>query len=174
MTELEMPPLVHDFGDRPVQLRALLALWDTSVEMLLDRLDGVTDEEWTWQPAPSLRSLSWSAIHLGELGTLRSDWTTGSHSLQRGDLTWPETAAEGVAAMRAGLDAWRGTLAQVDDDDLDTVGRSSFPDGLDPQLPLIDIAWWNTRELIHHGADMATVRDLYAATSPDDRQIGTP
>jgi hypothetical protein len=112
MTESEMPPLVHDFGDRPVQLRALLALWDTSVEMLLDRLDGVTDEEWTWQPAPSLRSLSWSAIHLGELGTLRSDWTTGSHSLQRGDLT-------------------------------------------------------------HHGADMATVRDLYAAASPNDRQIGT-
>src|ERR1700712_4175258 len=164
MADFEMPPLVHDFDDRPVQLRALLALWDTSVEMLLERLEGVTDEEWTWQPAATLRSLAWTAIHLGELGTLRADWTTGSHSLQRTDLTWPETAVEGVAAMRAGLDAWRATLAEVDDEDLDTVGRSSFPDGLDPHLPLIDIVWWNPRELIHHGADMATVRDLYAAS----------
>jgi hypothetical protein len=162
MSDPGMPPLVHDFTDHPVQLRPLLALWDTSAEMLLERLEGVTDEEWTWQPAPTLRSLSWTAIHLGELGTLRSDWTTGSHSLRREDLTWPETATEGMAAMKVGLDAWRGTLGEVDDEDLDTVGRSAFPDGLDPQLPLIDIAWWNTRELIHHGADMATVRDMYA------------
>jgi hypothetical protein len=163
MSDPGAPPLVHDYADHPVQLRALLALWDTSVAMLLDRLEGVSDDEWTWQSHPSLRSLWWTGKHLGELGTLRSDWTTGSHSLRREDLTWPETATEGVAAMKAGLDAWRGTLGQVDDEDLDTVGRSAFPDGLDPQLPLIDIVWWNTRELIHHGADMATVRDLYAA-----------
>jgi hypothetical protein len=102
MSDPEMPPLVHDFTDHPVQLRALLALWDTSVAMLLERLDGVTDEEWTWRPPPTMRSLTWTAIHLGELGRLRSDWTTGSHSLRQEDL-------------------------------------------------------------IHHGADMATVRDLYAA-----------
>ena len=168
MSDSEMPPLVRDFADRPVQLRALLALWDTSVAMLLERLEGVGDAEWTWQPAPSLRSLSWTAIHLGELGTLRSDWTTGSHSLRHTDLTWPETAVEGVAAMKAGLDAWRATLGQVDDAHLDRVGGSAFPDGLDTGLPLIDICWWNTRELIHHGADMATVRDLYATTTSEN------
>src|SRR3978361_1366608 len=123
MSDFAMPPLVHDFADRPVQLRALLALWDTSVEMLLERLEGVTDEEGTWQPAATLRSLAWTAIHLGELGTLRADWTTGSHSLQRTDLTWPETAVEGVAAMRAGLDAWRAPPAQGDDQALATAGR---------------------------------------------------
>lgn len=174
MSDFAMPPLVHDFADRPVQLRALLALWDTSVAMLLERLEGVTDEEWTWEPGPTLRSLSWSAIHLGELGRLRSDWTTGSHSLRREDLTWPTTAAQGVVAMREGLDAWRGTLGQVDDELLDIVGGSSFPEGLDPQLPLIDIAWWNTRELIHHGADMATVRDLYSATTTSTSPTGAP
>src|SRR3978361_424891 len=115
MSDFAMPPLVHDFADRPVQLRALLALWDTSVEMLLERLEGVTDEEWTWQPAAPLpplprrpdaprRSPAWTAVHLGELGPLRSDWTTGSHSLQRTDLSWPETAVEGMAGMRARAD----------------------------------------------------------------------
>jgi hypothetical protein len=163
MTDPEAPPLVHDYADHPVQLRALLALWDTSVAMLLERLDGVGDAEWAWQPGPGLRSLAWTAEHVRDLGLLRSDWTTGSHSLRREDLTWPSAAAEGLAAMREGLDAWRDTLGRVDDADLDQVGRSAFPDGLDPHLPLIDIAWWNTRELIHHGSDMATVRDLYAA-----------
>ena len=34
---------------------------------------------------------------------------------------------------------------------------------MDPDLPFVDIAWWMNRELIAHGSDIATVRDLYAA-----------
>ena len=30
-------------------------------------------------------------------------------------------------------------------------------------LPFVDIVWWLNRELIAHGSDIATVRDLYAA-----------
>jgi hypothetical protein len=180
------PRLVRDYADRPERLRPLLALWDTSVDELFDRLDGVDDREWTWEPAagaftvrrdgagwrrdepggfggpPSVRALAWTAGHLAEMGLLRADWTTGSHSVQPDDLVWPGAAREGVAFLRQGLDAWRATLAQVDDTDLDTVGRSAFPHGLDPHLPLVDIAWWNTRELVHHAADLMTVRDLYA------------
>jgi hypothetical protein len=29
------------------------------------------------------------------------------------------------------------------DADLDVVGRCAFPLGLDPQLPLLDIVYWN-------------------------------
>ena len=47
--------------------------------------------------------------------------------------------------------------------DAETIGRSQFPDGLDRELPLIDIVWWQNRELIHHGAEMACLRDLFAA-----------
>ena len=163
--DVPSPSLVHDYGDRPVQLRALLALWDTSTAMMWERLDGIGDHEWTWEagPWPALRPLAWSAHHLGALGQLRSDWTTGEHRLGLDDLPTPtSTSAEGLQFLREGLEAWRDTLDRVDDQDLDTVGRSAFPDGLDPHLPLIDIAWWNTRELIHHVADMSTVRDLYA------------
>lgn len=49
------------------------------------------------------------------------------------------------------------------DQDAETIGRSQFPDGLDRELPLMDIVWWQNRELIHHGAEMACLRDLYAA-----------
>jgi hypothetical protein len=39
----------------------------------------------------------------------------------------------------------------------------SVPDGLERELSLIDIVWWQIRDLIHHGAEMAYLRDLYAA-----------
>ncbi len=45
------------------------------------------------------------------------------------------------------------------------VGYSAFPHGMDPDLPFVDIVWWMNRELIHHRADIALVRDLYAHRS---------
>ena len=52
------------------------------------------------------------------------------------------------------------------DTDLDTVGRSSYPGGLGPTLPLLDIVWWVNKELIEHAAEIWFVRDLYAALYP--------
>jgi hypothetical protein len=72
-------------------------------------------------------------------------------------------AAEGLAFARQGLDAWRDGLAQMTDTDLDTVGRSAYPGGLDPTLPLIDIVWWVSKELLFHAGEAWFVRDLYAA-----------
>ena len=42
------------------------------------------------------------------------------------------------------------------------VGYSTYPVGMDPDLPFVDIVWWLNRELIAHGADIGTVRDLYS------------
>lgn len=50
-----------------------------------------------------------------------------------------------------------------DDDALDQVGRSSYPDGSDPENALIDVVWWVNQELLHHGAEIALLRDLYRA-----------
>ncbi len=44
------------------------------------------------------------------------------------------------------------------------MGRSAYPDGLDPELPLIEIVWWVAKELIWYSAEVWFVRDLYAAT----------
>jgi hypothetical protein len=68
--------------------------------------------------------------------------------------------------MNEGIRRWRDGLAQMTDEDASTVGRSQYPDGLDRELPLIDIVWWQNRELIHHGAEMAVLRDLYQARKP--------
>lgn len=38
-------------------LNPLLAQWDTSVQMLFARLDGLTDDEYRWRPTPGAADL---------------------------------------------------------------------------------------------------------------------
>lgn len=169
------------------RLAPLLAQLDTSWEMLAERLEGVTDDEFLWEPAPgaftvrrdgeawvrderepkkgfgSVRTIAWLTGHVGEGCLLRAEYTTGDHRLTERDVQWPGTAAEGLAFMNDGIRAWRDGLATLTDEDALTVGRSQYPGGLDRDLRLIDIVWWQNRELIHHGAEMAVLRDLYGA-----------
>ncbi len=101
--------------------------------------------------------------HLGAGVGERADWLTGSHSKTTADFRWPGTAAEGIDFMHEGLSAWRDGLATMTDTDLDTVGRSANPHGLDPTLPLIEIVWWVNKELLWHAAEIWLIRDIYAA-----------
>jgi len=43
------------------------------------------------------------------------------------------------------------------------VGHSSYPDGSDPDEPFNAIVWWVNQELLHHGAEIALLRDRYRA-----------
>lgn len=54
-------------------------------------------------------------------------------------------------------------LTSADDAALDMVGRSSYPDGSDPDDSFIETIWWVNQELLHHGAEIALLRDLYRA-----------
>ena len=116
----------------------------------------------TGESAPP-RTIAWSVGHLGAGVGERADWLTGTHSKTAADFHWPLTAAEGIDFMHAGLSAWRDGLATMTDTDLDTVGRSAYPHGLDPTLPLIEIVWWVNKELVWHSAEIWLMRDLYAA-----------
>jgi hypothetical protein len=177
-------------GEDLPRLAPFLAMWDYIVEVLTERLSGLGDEEFLWEPAgrvltvrrdgdgsrPDLsalpptgeveppRTLAWLLGHLGAGSLLRANYLVGDHRLGEADLTWPLTANEGIAFMSGGLRAWREGLDQMTDEDLDTVGRSAYPGGLDPELPLIEIVWWQTKDLVFHAGEIWYVRDLYAAT----------
>jgi len=183
--------MIADYPDAPPRLAPFLAQWDYMSEQVLSRLKGLTDAELVWEPAPSVltvrrqadgttgtdaqglppdasvqppRTLAWSLGHLGAGTLVRADWLTGSHSLSDEAVEWPLTAGESVALLRRGLSAWRDGIGSMTDADLDTVGRSAYPHGLDPQLPLLDIVWWVNKELVEHAAEIWYVRDLYAAS----------
>jgi DinB superfamily len=189
MTDTTTPPAQP--AAIPPRLAPFLAQWDFMLEVLDDRLKHLTDEEYLWEPAPTAwsvregpngttipdaevwapigdqmtppRTIAWSVGHLGAGIAERADWLTGSHSKTAADYRWPRTAAEGIDAMHEGLSAWRDGLATMTDQDLDTVGRSAYPGGLDPELPLIEIVWWVNKELLFHAAEIWFMRDLYAA-----------
>ncbi|MFE2634205.1 DinB family protein [Streptomyces scopuliridis] len=110
---------------------------------------------------PPFTTIAWRLSHLSELLALRADHTTGSHNLTRDDYQVSADAAGAVAAFDAGATAWRETLLATDETALDTVGRSMYPYGSDPENPFVDIVWWVNQELLHHGAEIALIRDLY-------------
>ena len=176
----------------PGRLAPFLAQWDYVIDVLTERLLGLTDDEYLWQPATEVwtvrpnplggrnlvdtevwapsgeaappRTIAWSMGHLGSGVAIRADWLVGEHRLDSDDFEWPLTADAGIRFMFDGLAAWRKGLATMTDEDLDTVGRSAYPHGLDPDLPLIEIVWWVSKELLWHSAEIWLLRDLYAAT----------
>lgn len=185
--------MIESYSDSPPRLAPFLAQWDYVTQQLFGRLEDLFDTELLWEPAPDSwtvapnsdgetrptsqgggwwnpapdveppRTLAWSIGHLGSGALIRADWLVGDHEMRNGP-PWPITAQAAVEFLATGLDAWRSGLDQMTDEDLDTVGRSAFPDGLDPQLPLLDIVWWVNKELVWHAAEIWYVRDLYAAT----------
>ena len=190
--------MIADYPHAAPRLAPFLAQWDYMEGQVLERLAGLTDAELLWEPAPSVltvrrrpdgtptpdatglpptpdafppRTLAWSIGHLGSLCLIRADWLVGDHRLDDPDVPWPTEAEEALPFLRRGLEAWRSGIAGMTDAELDAVGRSAYPHGLDRTLPLLDIVWWMNKELVEHASEIWFVRDLYAVTAhpPDER-----
>jgi hypothetical protein len=165
-------------------LSPLLAQWDTSLQMILDRLAGLTDAEYRWQPVPGAadliddgagglvvqldpppgaRTIAWTLGHLVDMCWARADYTDGGKDRPPDFQPFPGPAAAALDEFRAAARRWRAAVAGATEEQALQVGYSSWPQGWDRELPFVDIVWWMNRELIAHGSDMATVRDLYAA-----------
>ncbi|MEV8585478.1 DinB family protein [Streptomyces sp. NPDC051180] len=110
---------------------------------------------------PPFTTIAWRLTHLSELLALRADHTHGSRSLTRDDYAVGGDAATAVAAFDSAATAWRESLLAADDTVLDTVGHSTYPHGGDSEEVFLDVVWWVNQELLHHGAEIALLRDLY-------------
>lgn len=176
-------PLTATVGGTAL-LAPLLAQWDTSLQMILDRLAGLTDDEYRWQPTPGAadlvdneagrlvvqldpppgtRTIAWTLGHLADMCWARADYTDGGKDRPTDYQPFPGTAAAALDEVRAAAARWRAAVAGATEEQAVQVGYSSWPQGWDRDLPFVDIVWWMNRELIAHGSDMATVRDLYPA-----------
>jgi hypothetical protein len=122
--------------------------------------DGYRDKE---PYPPPFTTIAWRASHLTEMLAMRADHTAGSRSLTKDNYVVQGDADGAVAALAAAVESWRGTLLASDDAALDTVGHSTYPYGSDAKEAFIDIVWWVNQEVLHHGAEIALLRDLYGA-----------
>jgi hypothetical protein len=110
---------------------------------------------------PPFTSIAWRLSHLSEMLTLRADYTHGSRALTRDDYVVRGDAAGGITDFEDAAGLWRSALLSVDEAALETVGYCTYPYGSDGEDRFVDIVWWVNQEVLHHGAEVALLRDLY-------------
>jgi len=115
------------------------------------------------EPAP-MRTMAWLLGHLYDGFLSRYEWTFGARQADPATMAdFTPSAIEALERFWTLMARWRDGIAVLNDEQLDMIGYGQYPYGLDPQLPFIAIVWWTNRELIHHTAEIAFLRDLYAA-----------
>jgi len=167
----------------------LVELSDYAYGRLRDRLDGIDDDEFAWEPvpgswtvreqpdgtfaadgndesgshayAPPLTTLAWRVWHIADL--LETDrtatWLGLEVDAERARV--PGTVSDALDRLDGAAALWHERLSSLDDEALATpVGEFAGPYG---DASRNSFALHILDELIHHGAEVALLRDLYRA-----------
>jgi len=168
-------------------------------EHLRPRLDGLTDDEYFWEPSPGswnvrprgqaapchdgavalggggfaidfafpepepapVTTIAWRIGHVvvGVLGT-RNAGHFGAPPMDYGTHEYAATADAALAQLDAGYALWTAGVRDLGDAGLmDACGPA---EGGWSQAPMADLVLHINREVIHHGAEVCLLRDLYA------------
>ena len=153
-------------------------------QQLRPRLDGLTDDEYFWQPVPDcwtvhpdggidfaypppdpepVTTIAWRLAHV-IVGVL----AVRVHSHFDGPPAEYETwryatdAQTALAQLDVAYDSWITGVRRLTEAELATpVGPAEGPWA---DRPMLDLVLHISREVIHHGAEIALLRDLYAHT----------
>jgi DinB family protein len=161
--------------------------WDN---LFRPRLEGLTDEEylwepvngcwsvrqssdgrWTWEhawPPPDpepFTTIAWRICHIGSgvLGFRASNHFGDGSQADESKIDWPSTATDALAFLDDAYHRWLSGLESMSDDDY---ARPCGPaEGPFAQHPFGALVLHISREVFHHGAEIATLRDLYRASN---------
>jgi hypothetical protein len=138
---------------------SLLALQlDEAYDMIHGRIDGLTDDEFWWEPAP-LTTIGWRLVHVAECKVMYHEYAFGP-----GRLEWPDIdSAHSPQAATAQLEEGQQRLVE----DLQSVGPADLERSVMTnweQWPAWKIFWTMIHHDIHHGAEIGALRDLYRVT----------
>jgi hypothetical protein len=162
------------------RLDVLNAQLQTSWFALWGGLEGLSEEEYLWEPLPgswSVRlhadgfwkrdgpggppvvpTIAWRMCTLAGTQTLRYDWTFGAHRLQWTDIDLPGSPAGALAFLERAAASWIQACAGLSDDDVDEP-LCDWPGG-PAGRPFAETLWWTNRELIAAGAEILILRAL--------------
>lgn len=145
----------------------LLELSDYAWQRLRTRLTGLTDAEYRWEPLQgdqrTFITLTWRLNHIVDFLTEQRNATwlgLPAREAERG--AEPGDAEQALAALDNAYASWRALLDASTEESLAVpigkpAGRYGNATRRSFVLHILD-------ELIHHGAEAALLRDLYAAT----------
>ena len=156
----------------------LEAAWTT----LHDRLAGLTDDEFFWQPVPGgwtvhegadgrwttdyawpdpdpapFTTLGWRLLHLAACKTMYHEYAFGPARLTWDDLPTPHSAANAVAWLEEGQALLRADLAALTDADLERLVQTNWGE----TWPAWRVFWTMAEHDLHHGGEIGLLRDLY-------------
>jgi hypothetical protein len=181
-----VPASADDARARAVELLSL----DYYYERFRDRVEGLTDDEYLWEPVPGCLSvtgargkveregpvpfttIAWRICHIGD--TLREErnwrWLAREPGRLDADIVHPRRADGALAYVDDAWAAWQSLVASLTIDELwEPIGPigGAYADSerLAFVLHIMD-------ELIHHAAEVGVLRDLYAARGLPTGQPG--
>jgi DinB superfamily len=172
-------------SDRPV-LPVLLRGWDDAWQRLDARLEGLSDDEYLWEPVPGswtvrpaeggwtadradddpdpapVTTIAWRLWHIASdclADYLRT--SPGGRPLEVAGAQWHGDAATALADLRTAAAAFRDRATSLGEDGIwQPLGAGWGPYAEDTWADLVVHAF---DELAHHGAEIALLRDLYRA-----------
>lgn len=166
-------------------LDVVRTLWTATGDRLWRRLDGLTDDEFGWEPvadcwalrpdpaAPSgwqidyvwpvptpapFTTIAWRLIHVANGNWIRWEHAVGPAQRTFLDLHVPSTADGAVGYWRDSAAPIADWLATASEADLDRAGQTLYGEPVtagETVRILLD-------EQVHHGAEIGVLRDLYA------------
>jgi hypothetical protein len=162
----------------------LLREWETSAERLERRCRGLTDPEYLWCPVPGmwtvlplgdgtgrwtypyefapappapLTTIAWRLVHITAGNRIYWEHAFGPGERNFPDLDVPSTAADAMADWRdsrAPVTRWLSGAS-------DAALRQRRPSHLDEPRTAAEVVRILIDEQVHHGAEIALLRDLY-------------
>lgn len=153
-------PRLRGLGDREFYWEPVADSWTVR-----PRGDGGFTVDWTW-PAPSPPPVTTIAWRLGHMVVgvleLRVDHHFGDRTMRLDGVSWPGSADEALTRLADAYQAWCAGVRALDADALAApVGAAEPAEWAD--FPFAMLALHINREIIHHGAEVALLRDLYRA-----------
>lgn len=114
--------------------------------------------------AGPVSTIAWRIGHLVSAYAGRYEWTFGDRTTHPNELVdFTLDAQQMLGRLWSEIDRWVAAIEAMTPEQLDVPGFGQYPQGMDPELPFIGIIRWMNRETIHHLAEVALLRDLYAA-----------
>ncbi|MEV4256477.1 DinB family protein [Spirillospora sp. NPDC049652] len=166
---------------------SLIALFDHAWTRTRDRLSGLTDAEYLWEPVPdgwTLRpdasgrwhidadggggpapdpvpvpTIAWRMNHVALAFVDFGERLFNARNITIDDVEFSGTADGGVAFLEDAYRGWREPLGKLAGDDWWRPGGPPFFAYAD--TPAYDVALHVLDEFIHHTAEIGVLRDLY-------------
>jgi hypothetical protein len=168
--------------------KELIELSDFAYQRLRTRLEGLTDEEYLWEPAPNcwsirpngdgtyrgdggfvwdevppVTTIAWRLSHL--IDCISAERCATWLGLERKENVLADgyagTADRAMALLERANEFWRGYITEVGDD---AIWEKSGPiAGIYADYTRVSFVLHIIDELVHHGAEIGVLRDLYRA-----------